>query len=319
MQNIFIHEVGPRDGLQAEQITVPLEEKIRWVEALFAAGVDIIQLGSFVNPAKVPQMADTDALFQRFAGNKPANVTLSGLVLNEKGLERGFACRVEMFCMGVSASETHSQKNTGMTTTAALARIISMAKRAMAAGKKVQASVQSAFGCGFEGRIDQEKVLGIVRSYLDAGIRNISLADTAGHAQPLQVEELYGAIRAIEPEVELACHFHNTYGLGLANCYAALKSGVTYFESAFGGLGGCPFTKLPAGNVSTEDLVHSLQRMGLRRDVRLDILLDVARQASAFFNRELPGSILKSGSIVDFMGQPDESVIASGAKQSQTQ
>jgi hydroxymethylglutaryl-CoA lyase len=141
-------------------------------------------------------------------------------------------------------------------------------------------------------------VLAIVEAYLAAGLRNISLADTAGHAQPMQVEEIFGEIRNLEPSVETACHFHNTYGLGLANCYAALKSGVTYFESSFGGLGGCPFTKLPAGNVSTEDLVHSFQRMGIRRDIKLEGLLQVARQVSAFFNRELPGFILKSGSIV---------------------
>lgn len=302
MQNIFIHEVGPRDGLQVEKAIVPLEEKIRWIECLLASGVDIVQLGSFVNPEKVPQMADTDLLFRHFAQNKPAHVTLSGLVLNEKGLERGFACGVEMFCMGVSASETHSRKNTGMTTTEALERIIPMAKQALSAGKKVQVSVQSAFGCGFEGPVSSEKVLDIVKSYLEAGIRTISLADTAGHAHPQQVEDLFGAIRALNPDVELACHFHNTYGLGLANCYAALKSGVTYFESAFGGLGGCPFTKLPAGNVCTEDLVHSLQRMGYRTDIQLDMLLDAARQVSSFFNRELPGFILKSGSIVDFQG-----------------
>jgi hydroxymethylglutaryl-CoA lyase len=305
MDKIYIHEVGPRDGLQAEKVTVPLEEKIRWIEGLFASGVDIIQLGSFVNPEKVPQMADTDALFRHFveAGNKPKNVILSGLVLNEKGLERGLACGVEMFCMGISASETHSQKNTGMTPAEAQARILPMAKQALAAGKKVQASVQSAFGCGFEGPIPQEKVLNLVKAYLEAGIRNISLADTAGHAQPAQVEELFTAIRTLDPDVEMACHFHNTYGLGLANCYAALKSGVTYFESAFGGLGGCPFTKLPAGNVSTEDLVHTFQRMGLRKDIRLNVLLEVARQVSAFFDRELPGFILKSGSIVNFQGK----------------
>jgi hydroxymethylglutaryl-CoA lyase len=300
MHNIIIHEVGPRDGLQAEKTTVPLEEKIRWIEGLLMAGVDIIQLGSFVNPEKVPQMADTDALFRHFVGNKPGNVILSGLVLNEKGLERGLACGVEMFCMGVSASETHSLKNTGMTTAEALGRIVPMAKRALAEGKKVQASVQSAFGCGFEGPVRREKVCSIVKSYVNAGIRNISLADTAGHAHSRQVEEMYGAIQDLYPDIELACHFHNTYGLGLANCYAALKSGVTYFESAFGGLGGCPFTKLPAGNVCTEDMVHSLQRMGLREDIKLDALLDVARQVSVFFNRELPGFILKSGSIVDF-------------------
>lgn len=305
MEKIFVHEVGPRDGLQMERATVPLEEKINWIEKLFDSGIDIIQIGSFVHPEKVPQMADTDALFQHFTehGKKPDSVVLSGLVLNEKGLERGLACGVEMFCMGVSASATHSQKNTGMTSAEAQARIIPMAKQALSAGKKVQASVQSAFGCGFEGPIAQEKVLGLVKAYLEAGIRNISLADTAGHAQPAQVEDLFGAICQMDTKVEMACHFHNTYGLGLTNCYAALRSGVTYFESAFGGLGGCPFTKLPAGNVSTEDLVHTFQRIGLRKEVKLSVLLEVARQVSNFFDRELPGCILKSGSIVDFQGK----------------
>jgi hydroxymethylglutaryl-CoA lyase len=303
MEPIIIHEVGPRDGLQAEKTAVPLETKIRWIEGLCATGVDIIQLGSFVNPEKVPQMADTDDLFRYFAGKKPAGVVLSALVLNERGLERGLLCGVEMFCMGVSASETHSRKNTGMTPAEALGRVVPMAKQALAAGKKVQVSVQSAFGCGFEGPVAQEKVLDIIRAYLQAGIHQISLADTAGHAHPQQVEQLFGSIRALDPAVELACHFHNTYGLGLANCFAALESGVTSFESAFGGLGGCPFTKLPVGNVSTEDLVHSLQRMGVRKDIRLDRLLEVAHQVSVYFNRELPGFILKSGSIVDFQGQ----------------
>jgi hydroxymethylglutaryl-CoA lyase len=303
MQHLIVHEVGLREGLQMEETLVPLEEKIRWAEGLLASGIDILQFGSFVHPEKVPQMADTDALFRHFAGNKPANVILSGLVLNEKGLERGFACGVDMFCMGVSASETHSRKNTGMITSEALGRIIPMAKQALLAGKKVQASVQSAFGCGFEGPVKPEKVLQIVKTYIDAGIQNLSLADTAGHANPRQVEDMYGTIRDLYPDVELACHFHNTYGLGLANCYAAWLNGVTYFESAIGGLGGCPFTKLPAGNVCTEDLVHSMQRTGFRPDIKLDVLLEVARQASAFFQRELPGFILKSGSIVGFKGQ----------------
>ena len=298
---IFIHEVGPRDGLQVEKTVVPLEDKIRWIDAAIESGVDIIQLGSFVNPKKMPQMADTDKLFEHYSGDKkPGNVVLSGLVLNERGLERGMECGVEMFCMGVSASETHSQKNTRMTTSEATTRITAMAKTAVEAGKRVQVSVQSAFGCGFEGPIPTENVLSIVKEYLGAGLRNISLADTAGHAQPLQVEELFGAITDLDADVELACHFHNTYGLGLANCYAALKSGVKYFESAFGGLGGCPFTKLPAGNVSTEDLVHSLQRMGIRKDIQLNNLLQLAGSVGDFFGRELPGAVMKAGSIVDF-------------------
>jgi hydroxymethylglutaryl-CoA lyase len=266
------------------------------------SGVDIIQLGSFVNPEKVPQMADTDKLFAHYTspGKKQDRVILSGLVLNEKGLDRGMDCGVEMFCMGVSASETHSKKNTGMSTSEALGRIVPMAKKALGAGKRVQVSVQSAFGCGFEGPIPQDRVLGIVKEYLAAGVKNISLADTAGHAHPIQVEELFGAVSDLDSSVELACHFHNTYGLGLANCYAALKTGVIYFESAFGGLGGCPFTKMPSGNVSTEDLVHSLQRMGFRRDIQLNRLLEVARNVSAFFGRDLPGLVMKAGSIVDF-------------------
>lgn len=306
MDKIFIHEVGPRDGLQGERTVVPLEERIRWIEGILDSGVDIIQLGSFVNPEKVPQMADTEALFAHFTdpAKRPPRVTLSALVLNEKGLERGLLAGADMLCMGVSASRTHSLKNTGMTPAQALPRIQAMLQRASTAGKRVQASVQSAFGCGYEGPISESAVLDIVKAYLDSGARLISLADTAGHAQPLQVERMFAAIRALDPDVELACHFHNTYGLGLANCLAALRSGVTYFESAFGGLGGCPFTKVPAGNVSTEDLVHSLQRMGMRLDIDLQPLLRTAALVSAFFDRQLPGLVLRSGSIVGFEGQP---------------
>ncbi|MCU0292786.1 MAG: hydroxymethylglutaryl-CoA lyase [Thermoanaerobaculaceae bacterium] len=302
MQELIIHEVGPRDGLQVEKQAVPFEQKVAWIAELAGSGVDIVQVGSFVNPEKMPQMADTDRLFAHFSapGNRPGKAILSGLVLNEKGLERGMACGVEMFCMGVSASETHSRKNTGMSPSEALGRIIPMAKQAAAAGMKVQVSVQSAFGCGFDGPIPADRVLAIVKEYLGAGVRAISLADTAGHANPMQVEELFGAIRELDATVEMTCHFHNTYGLGLANCWAAMRSGVRSLESAFGGLGGCPFTKQPAGNVSTEDLVHSLQRMGMRRDIDLSKLVEVARSVGQFFGRELPGFILKSGSIVDF-------------------
>lgn len=302
MTEITIHEVGLRDGLQIEKQAVPLEKKIEWIEGLLAAGIDMIQLGSFVNPEKVPQMADTDKLFAHFNqdGKKRSAIVLSGLVLNEKGLERGIACGVDMFCMGVSASDTHSRKNTGKGTAEAVGQIVAMAQEALKSKKRVQASIQSAFGCGFEGPIPQEHVLAIVDKYLAAGIRNISLADTAGHAYPPQVESLYGEILKRDSKVELACHFHNTYGLGLANCYAALRTGVTYFESALGGLGGCPFTKVAAGNVCTEDLVHSLQRQGLAAGIDLDKLMETARDLGRFFGRELPGFILKAGSIVNF-------------------
>ncbi len=299
MAGVLIHEVGLRDGLQIEKQVVPSERKIAWIESLITTGVDIIQLGSFVHPEKVPQMADTDLLFRHFSqpGLKARPVVLSGLVLNEKGLERALACGVEQCCLGVSASDTHSRKNTGMGTEEAARRIVATALKAREAKKTVQVSVQSAFGCGYEGRVPPERVLGLVTRFLDAGLSTISLADTAGHANPCQVEELFGAVRALGPDVECACHFHDTYGLGLANCYAALKAGVRYFECAVAGLGGCPFTAVTGGNVCTEDLVHFLQLMGLRQDVNLPALIGVAAEVSNFFGREMPGKIYKTGPI----------------------
>jgi hydroxymethylglutaryl-CoA lyase len=299
MRDLIIHEVGLRDGLQMEKQVVPTETKIAWVEALLGSGVDILQLGSFVHPGKVPQMADSDRLFSHFSapGRKPDAVVLSGLVLNEKGLERGLACGVEMFCMGVSASETHSRKNTGMSIDDANRRIVAMAQTAVAAGKRVQVSVQSAFGCGYEGRVPKQRVVSIVGTFLDAGLRNLSLADTAGHATPDDVEDLYALVRAADESVEWTGHFHDTYGLALANCYAARRAGVTSFETSVAGLGGCPFTKVAGGNTCTEDLVHALQRSGARRDVQLDALLRVACEVAGFFGRDLPGSVYKAGPI----------------------
>ena len=297
MRRVVLHEVGPRDGLQMEKQVVPLEKKEAWIRKLMDSGLDIIQVGSFVHPEKVPQMADTDELFRRLTARKTSRVVLSGLVLNEKGLDRGLACGVEMFCLGASASETHSLKNSGMGTDEATRRIVGAAKQALSAGKKVQVSVQSAFGCGFEGPIPEERVLGIVRAYLDAGLRSISLADTAGHAQPGQVERLFKAIFYLDPNVECTCHFHNTYGLGMANLFAAMNAGVTSFETSFAGLGGCPFTKVAAGNVATEDFVHALHREGLRRDVELGSLIEVARDVASVLGREMPGCVYKTGPV----------------------
>lgn len=296
---LILHDVGLRDGLQMEHAPVPTERKLQWIQELAETGLDILQIGSFVHPTKVPQMADTDELFRVLTapGALPEGVVLSGLVLNEKGLERGMAAGVPMFCLGVSASETHSRKNTGMSVAEATDRIIAIAKQAVDAGRTVQVSVQSAFGCGYEGRVPEERVLSIVRRYLDAGLTTISLADTAGHAAPDGVESLFTAVRTLDPDAELACHFHNTYGMGLANCIAARRVGVTSFESSVAGLGGCPFTKIAGGNVCTEDLVHMLHRMGLRTDVHLDRIIAVAQDVAAFFGREMPGMVYKTGAL----------------------
>jgi hydroxymethylglutaryl-CoA lyase len=197
--------------------------------------------------------------------------------------------------MGVSASETHSRKNTGMTCAEATDRILAMARQATQAQKKVQISVQSAFGCGYEGAVPTARVLQFVHRFLEAGFTNISLADTAGHATPDYVERLFEAVFKLNPASECTCHFHNTYGLGLASCFAALRAGVKYFESSVAGLGGCPFTKVAGGNVCTEDWIHYLQRIGRRHDINLEKLIQVAQDVSQFFSREMPGMIYKVG------------------------
>ncbi len=294
-RRIVLHEVGPRDGLQMERDVVPIEQKRRWIGALLATGVDVVQVGSFVHPEKVPQMADTDRLFAGLP--RPEGVVLSALVLNERGLERAEAAGVGLLCMGVSASETHSRKNTGMGIVEATDRILDVARRARSAGMQVQVSVQSAFGCGYEGPVPEERVLGLAARFLEAGFTALSLADTAGHAVPDRVERLFGALLALGPGIEAACHFHNTYGLALANCWAAYRAGVTSFESSVAGLGGCPFTRIAGGNTCTEDLVHMFQRMGLRTDVNLAALIEIAGDVARFFGREMPGAVYRVGAV----------------------
>ncbi len=290
---IVVHEVGLRDGLQMESQLVPTITKLEWVQLLIDSGIDIIQLGSFVNPKVLPQMADTDDLFAKIKELGVRSVKFSALILNEKGLERAIKAGVDLICMGVSASETHSQKNTGMTVSEALERIVNIAKEAMKLGKDIQASVQSAFGCGYEGEIPEERVFQIVERYFSEGINKISLADTSGYAFPTKVERMYQQLQKMNPSAEYACHFHNTYGLGMVNTYLALKNGAKYIETAFGGLGGCPFTKQAAGNVCTEDFIHMLQKMGIRKDIEIGKIIAVTKNAGSYFSKELPGYLHK--------------------------
>ncbi|MCC6513509.1 MAG: hypothetical protein IT187_05815 [Geothrix sp.] len=212
-------------------------------------------------------------------------------------MERALEVGVQLICMGVSASDTHSRKNTGMSTEDATRRIIAIALEGKNAGRKVQVSVQSAFGCGFEGAIDEARVLAIVTAYLEAGLTSISLADTAGHAHPAQVRRYVQKVLELDPAAEVTAHIHDTYGLGMASVYAAMEAGAKAIETSFGGLGGCPFTKVAAGNVATEDLVHGLQRTGQRLDIDLAALVGVTKDVARHFGRELPGCVYKTGPI----------------------
>jgi len=288
-----------RDGFQSIHQIVDTNQKIEWFNDLVTAGIRYIQIGSFVNPKILPQMADTDKIFSiiNTRSDLPKDLVLTALILNEKGMERAIEAKVGKILMGVSASETHSMKNTKMTTSEATQRIINIAKECIAIGLDVQVSVQSAFGCGYEGKIPKEKVLAIIEKYLESGLRNISLADTAGHANPKQVADLFQSILKMDENVELACHFHNTYGIGMLNIQSAIENGVRFVETSFGGLGGCPFTKVPAGNVATEDLVHYLWREGYDLEINLDKLIELSRKIEKTLGFELPGYVYKTGKI----------------------
>ena len=284
---VLIEDEALRDGLQIEKRLFSVEEKLHFIAAIAAAGVRRIQVGSFVHPRWVPQMANTDAVFA--ALTPIPGVVFSALILNMAGLERALAARVQHLSISVSASETHSRKNTNKSVDEALEGITPTLEKALAAGIGVRAGIQSALGCGFEGRIDPAQVLRIARIYSDIGVHEINIADTAGLSNPVRTYELCSRVReAIDPKIRLSLHLHDTRGLGLANMVAGLQAGVTIFDAAVGGLGGCPFIPSATGNIATEDAVHALEEMGVKTGIDWRKLKAVALELEALLGRSLP-------------------------------
>jgi len=284
---VLIEDEALRDGLQIEKRLFSVEEKLHFIAAIAAAGVHRIQVGSFVHPKWVPQMANTDAVFA--ALTPIPGVVFSALILNMAGLERALAARVQHLSISVSASETHSRKNTNKSVDEALEGITPTLEKALAAGIGVRAGIQSALGCGFEGRIDPAQVLRIARIYSDIGVHEINIADTAGLSNPVRTYELCSRVReAIDPKIRLSLHLHDTRGLGLANMVAGLQAGVAIFDAAVGGLGGCPFIPSATGNIATEDAVHALEEMGVKTGIDWRKLKAVALELEALLGRSLP-------------------------------
>lgn len=283
---ILIEETAPRDGLQNEKDLLTVTEKIRLVEDLVDCGLRRIQVGSFVNPRAVPQMADTEAVFQGL--RKKPGVIYRALVLNEKGLERAAGCGVHDLAVFVSASEIHSRKNSGCETAEALKRACAVVRQAKSQGLSVQAGVMNAFGCRFEGAVPEKRVLSLAASLVDAGADELCLADTSGLANPLQMEKIVAGVLRNLP-IPLGLHLHDTFGFGLANVYAAWKLGVSRFDGACGGLGGCPFIPGAPGNIPTEDLAHFFHAMGLPTGIDVEKLTAVRRSLESRFRRILPG------------------------------
>ncbi|MBS0395778.1 MAG: hydroxymethylglutaryl-CoA lyase [Proteobacteria bacterium] len=291
---VEIVEVGPRDGLQNEPTVMPTAAKVEFIGRAMAAGLRRIEVASFVNPKRVPQMADAEAVLAQLP--RRADVQYVGLVLNRKGFDRALAAGCTEVGMAVVTSDTFNRRNQGVSTDESIAAWLDIARAARAAGLRAQVTVSTAFGCPFEGEIPVARVVEVARRVAEAEPFEIALADTIGVGVPSQVTEIVARVREALPGVALRCHFHNTRNTGLANAYAAVEAGVTVLDASIGGIGGCPFAPAATGNIPTEDLVYMLARMGIRTGVDLEALIATGRWLEGELGRAVPGALVKAGS-----------------------
>ena len=286
---VIIEEQGLRDGIQNLTQILSIEKKLEIIDALVDAGVQRLQIASFVHPKLVPQMADSDELCKRVI--KKEGVLYSGLVLNQRGVQRGIDCGLDHLSCSISASSTHSQKNARKTLEEASIAFAKMVNTCKENGLKVRGGIQCAFGCRYEGKVAKDVVYDLVKHHLDHGIDELALADSTGMANPLQMEEMMSHVVELAQDVPVVLHLHNTENKGFANLYAALKSGVRIFDTAFGGLGGCPFIKSATGNIATEDTVHMLHQMKYETGIDLSKMGLIAKDMANLLGYELQGKM----------------------------
>jgi hydroxymethylglutaryl-CoA lyase len=299
MTDILVSEVGPRDGLQSIDRVMPLAAKKAWIAAEAAAGVREIEVGRFVPPSLLPQMADTAELVA-FARALPG-LTVVALVPNARGAERAVAAGVHGMSIPFSMSETHSRKNVRKSHAEMLEEIARAAAIAKAAGVHFAVGLATAFGCTMEGAVSEDAVVRLAAAAVEAGAEELSLSDTTGYADPAQVRRLVRKVRGAVGSRLTTLHLHNTRGLGLANALAGLEEGITTLDASLGGLGGCPFAPGASGNIVTEDLVFMLEAMGHRTGIDLDALLGVrAILAEALPGEPLYGFTPDAGPTLDF-------------------
>ena len=302
-ERIFIHDVVARDGLQIEPQWVPTERKIELIDRLSATGVAKIEATSFVSPKAIPNLRDAESVMAGITRN-PA-VAYVALVPNARGAERALAADVDEMVLVVSVSETHNRANVRRTVAQSFDGFGEVFDVARGSGKAITGALATAFGCPFEGMIPEQQVLDGVARYVDLGVSAVTLADTTGMANPRQVEALVRRVHERWPALELALHFHNTRGMGLANVLAGLAAGVARYEGCLGGLGGCPFAPGATGNICTEDLVHMLHSMGYATGVDLDLLLAASRRLGEIVGHDLPGQVVKAGKATDLHPVPE--------------
>jgi hydroxymethylglutaryl-CoA lyase len=274
---VSVYEVSPRDGLQNERATVPLRGKVRLVEALCTAGLQRIEITSFVSPKWIPQLADADEVAKALVA--PAGVRFSALVPNAHGLERAKAAGLSEIAVFLSASETHNKKNVNKTIDETLRAFDETVGPAIAAGMRVRGYVSTVWGCPYEGAVDPRRALDIARRLVTMGCYQISLGDTIGAGTPKQTKAILGMMLAELPAPKLAMHMHDTRGTALANIVVGLEMGIRDYDASVGGMGGCPYAPGAAGNCATEDLVYMLHGMGVATGIDLERLVEAGKVA----------------------------------------
>lgn len=291
---VEIVDVGPRDGLQNEDKTLPPEARAELCDRLAAAGLPRVEAASFVNPKRVPQMAGAEEVMDRL--DRREGTVYAGLVLNEMGYERAVEAGVDEVRYAFPVTETFAKRNQNTTVEDATALAGRLVERARLDGVRVSITLSAAFGDPFEGRVDPDHVLRIAGKVAEAHPDEVVLADTIGVGVPTQVRGLVRAVAAMG--VTVGCHFHDTRNTGMANAVAAVESGAMVLDAAVGGTGGCPFAPRATGNIATEDLVYLLNGMGHETGVDLDVLIGVAEWMAERLEKELPGQVYKAGNFV---------------------
>ncbi len=301
-ERMLIQEVAPRDGLQIEPTWVPSADKIKLIDGLSQLGFSRIEAGSFVSPKAIPALRDGDEVFRGI--QRAPGVVYVALIPNLKGAERALAAGADELNMVLSASQSHNLANMRMRREQSLAGFGDIVQAVQGQAVSLNATVATAFGCPFEGRIDEDQVLRLLDAYLELGVQGVTLADTTGMANPRQVERLVRRSLERLPAAMLTLHFHNTRGLGLCNVLAAFEAGARRFDAALGGLGGCPFAPGASGNICTEDLVNLCAETGIATGIDLEGLLALSRGLPALLGHEVPGQLAKAGRNCDLHPLP---------------
>lgn len=295
-KEIVISEVCPRDGFQSLPI-IPTEVKVEIINAILACGFKQLEVTSFVHPKAVPQLSDADEVLMKI--NRPENVILRALIPNFRGLERAINAQVDKVKVMLSATDSHSINNANSKTFDAMRGFAPLVEKAKETNMHIGGSISVAFGCPYEGIVPMERLIEICKRYEQLGITEISLADTTGMANPVSVKRVIRNVRDKFPDFRFSLHLHNTRGMAFANAVAGFDEGIRDFDSSIVGFGGCPYAPNASGNISTEDLVHGFEEMGINTNLNIDKIIEVAKDLQKRFPEYSDSFILKAGKISD--------------------